>query len=60
MSKLMGVIIWLGTSFLASLMAAIILTQTAHWGFESVLLTLLGITIILALGGLAYAGLGEE
>ncbi len=60
MSKLMGVIVWLGTSILASLTAATILTQTAHWGFESVLLALLGIAIILALGGLAYAGLGEE
>ena len=45
---------------LAAVTAVVTLIYTAHWGYESLLLTLLGTAFILALGAFTYAWLGEE
>ena len=60
MIKLAGLLIWLGTSLMAAITAVTILIHTVHWGFESLLLTLLGTALVLALGAFTYAWLGEE
>ena len=56
MVRLVGLLIWLGTAFMATVTAVAILTHTAHWGFEALLLTLLGTALVLALGALTYRG----